>query len=138
MSDKLPRVLTAFDIVSLTVGGVIGSGIFIVPAIVFTQTGGAFAPAVLVWVLGGLLSLFGALTYAELAAMKPESGGLYVFVRDAFGIFPAFLYGWAVFLVIASATIATLAVAFTTYLREFVELSPLAAKAVSVAVIAVL
>ncbi len=138
MSDKLPRVLTAFDIVSLTVGGVIGSGIFIVPAIVFTQTGGALAPALLVWVVGGLLSLFGALTYAELAAMKPESGGLYVFIRDAFGRFPAFLYGWALFVVIATATVATLAVAFATYLREFVDLSPLAAKVVAVAVIAVL
>lgn len=138
MSDKLPRVLTAFDIVSLTIGGVIGSGIFIVPAIVFTQTGGALAPALLVWVVGGVLSLFGALTYAELAAMKPEAGGLYVYIREAFGSFVAFLYGWALFAVIASATAATLAVAFTAYLREFVDLSPLAAKAVAVAVIAVL
>jgi APA family basic amino acid/polyamine antiporter len=138
MTDKLPRVLTAFDLVSLTLGGVIGSGIFIVPAIVFTQTGGAMTPALLVWVVGGVLSLLGALTYAELAAMTPESGGIYVFIREAFGGFLAFLYGWALFLVIGTATVATLAVAFTAYLREFVDLSPVAAKAVAVAMIAAL
>ena len=138
MTDKLPRVLTAFDLVSLTLGGVIGSGIFIVPAIVFTQTGGALTPALFVWVVGGVLSLLGALTYAELAAMTPESGGIYVFIREAFGGFLAFLYGWALFLVIGTATVATLAVAFTAYLREFVDLSPLAAKAVAVAMIAAL
>ena len=138
MTDKLPRVLTAFDLVSLTLGGVIGSGIFIVPAIVFTQTGGALTPALFVWVVGGVLSLLGALTYAELAAMTPESGGIYVFIREAFGGFLAFLYGWALFLVIGTATVATLAVAFTAYLRKFVDLSPVAAKAVAVAMIAAL
>ena len=138
MSEKLPRVLGAFDLISLTLGSVIGSGIFIVPAIVFTQTGGHLGPALLVWTVGGVLSLLGALTYAELAAMKPESGGIYVYIRDAFGGFLAFLYGWALFLVIGSATIATLAVAFASYLRELVPLSPLAAKVVAVAMIAVI
>ena len=109
----------------LTLGSVIGSGIFIVPATVLTLTGGDLGPALFVWVAGGLLSLLGALTYAELAAMKPETGGLYVFIRDAFGSSIAFLYGWALFLVIASATVATLAVAFSYYLRELVPLSPL-------------
>jgi APA family basic amino acid/polyamine antiporter len=85
-----------------------------------------------------VLSLLGALTYAELAAMTPESGGIYVFIREAFGGFLAFLYGWALFLVIGTATVATLAVAFTAYLREFVDLSPVAAKAVAVAMIAAL
>lgn len=135
MSEKLPRVLGAFDLIGLTLGSVIGSGIFLVPAIVFTQTGGHLGPALLVWTVGGVLSLLGALTYAELAAMKPEPGGIYVYIRDAFGGFLAFLYGWALFFVIASATVATLAVAFTSYLREFVDLSPLAAKAVAVAMI---
>ena len=138
MSEKLPRVLGTFDLISLTLGSVIGSGIFIVPAIVFTQTGGHLGPALLVWTVGGVLSLLGALTYAELAAMKPESGGIYVYIRDAFGGFLAFLYGWALFLVIGSATIATLAVAFASYLRELVPLSPLAAKVVAVAMIAVI
>jgi APA family basic amino acid/polyamine antiporter len=138
LSEKLPRVLGTFDLISLTLGSVIGSGIFIVPAIVFTQTGGQLGPALLVWAVGGVLSLLGALTYAELAAMKPESGGIYVYIRDAFGGFLAFLYGWALFLVIGTATVATLAVAFTSYLREFVPLSPLAAKLVAVAMIAVI
>jgi APA family basic amino acid/polyamine antiporter len=138
MGEKLPRVLGAFDLVGLTLGSVIGSGIFLVPAIVFTQTGGHLGPALLVWTVGGVLSLLGALTYAELAAMKPEPGGIYVYIRDAFGGFLAFLYGWALFFVIASATVATLAVAFTSYLREFVELSPFASMAVAVAMIAVI
>lgn len=138
MSESLPRVLGKFDLVSLTLGSVIGSGIFIVPALVFTQTGGRLGIALLVWAVGGLLSLLGALTYAELAAMKPESGGIYVYIRDAFGPFPAYLYGWALFLVIGSATVATLAVAFASYLRELLPLSPLVAKAVAVGMIAVL
>lgn len=138
MTDRLPRVLGALDLVGLTLGSVIGSGIFLVPAIVFTQTGGHLGPALLVWAVGGVLSLLGALTYAELAAMRPEPGGIYVYIRDAFGGFLAFLYGWALFFVIASATVATLAVAFTSYLREFLDLSPPASKAVAVAMIAII
>jgi basic amino acid/polyamine antiporter, APA family len=68
--QKLPRVLRFPDLVLLTLGSVIGSGIFIVPATVLTLTGGRLWPALFVWVAGGLLSLLGALTYAELAAMK--------------------------------------------------------------------
>jgi APA family basic amino acid/polyamine antiporter len=128
MIQKLPRVLRFSDLVLLTLGTVIGSGIFIVPAMVFRLTGGELGSALLVWVVGGVLSILGALTYAELAAMKPEAGGLYVYMRDAFGSFIAFLYGWALFLVIASASVATLAVAFTAYLGNFVPLSNWGAK----------
>ena len=135
MTQKLPRVLRFPDLVLLTLGSVIGSGIFIVPATVLTQTGGRLGLALLVWVAGGVLSLLGALTYAELAAMKPESGGLYVFIRDAFGSAVAFLYGWAMILVIASATVATLAVAFSGYLRQLTALSPGAMKVVAVVMI---
>lgn len=138
MTEKLPRVLRFPDLVFLTIGSVIGSGIFIVPATVLRLTGGELGPALLVWVVGGILSLLGALTYAELSAMKPESGGLYIYMRDAFGGFVAFLYGWALFFVIASATAATLAVAFAGYLRQFVPLSSLGAKAVAIAMIVVL
>ncbi len=135
MTQKLPRVLRFSDLVLLTLGSVIGSGIFIVPATVLTLTGGKLGLSLLVWVIGGVLSLLGALTYAELAAMKPESGGLYVYMRDAFGSAVAFLYGWALFLVIASATVATLAVAFSSYLRELIPLSPGTMKAVAVVMI---
>lgn len=138
MKQNLPRILKFGDVALLTVGAVIGSGIFIVPATVLRLTGGDLGPALLVWVIGGVLSLLGALTYAELAAMRPESGGLYVYIREAFGGFTAFLYGWALFFVIASATVATLAVAFTRYLREFVPLSDWEGKAVAVGMIAVL
>lgn len=135
MTQKLPRVLRFSDLVLLTLGSVIGSGIFIVPATVLTQTGGSLKLSLLVWAVGGILSLLGALTYAELAAMKPESGGIYVFIRDAFGSSVAFLYGWAMILVISSATVATLAVAFSGYLREFTSMSPWAMKAVAVVMI---
>jgi basic amino acid/polyamine antiporter, APA family len=138
MSERatLPRLLGCKDLVYLTVGGVIGSGIFIVPASVLQLTGGQLAPALLVWIAGGVLSTLGAFTYAELGAMKPECGGVYIYIRDTFGGFVAFLYGWALFIVISSATNATLAVAFAAYLGELIPLSPWAARGVSVAMIA--
>ena len=140
MSERkdLARILSFRDLVLLTLGTVIGSGIFIVPATVLKLTGGALVPALAVWVFGGLLSVFGALTYAELGAMRPDSGGIYTYMRDAFGEATAFLYGWALLLVIASATNATLAVAFAGYLQQFVVLTPLAAKAIAVLVIGVI
>jgi APA family basic amino acid/polyamine antiporter len=138
VTQKLPRLLGFSDLALLAVGAVIGSGIFIVPATVLRLTGGELGPALLVWVVGGVLSLLGALTYAELGAMKPESGGIYIYMRDAFGSFVAFLYGWALFFVIASATVATLAVAFSNYLQQFVSLSPWQAKAVAIGMIAIL
>jgi APA family basic amino acid/polyamine antiporter len=131
----LPRLLGFKDLVYLTVGGVIGSGIFIVPASVLQLTGGQLAPALLVWIAGGVLSTLGALTYAELSAMKPECGGLYIYIRETSGGFDAFLYGWALSIVISSATNATLAVAFAAYLGELLPLSPWAARGVSVAMI---
>ncbi len=85
----------------------------------------------LVWIAGGVLSLLGALTYAELAAIKPDAGGIYVYIRDACGSFVAFLYGWALFFVISSATIATLAVAFAGYLGQFIPLSIWESRAVA-------
>jgi basic amino acid/polyamine antiporter, APA family len=122
----------------IVVGSTIGSGIFLVPSTVLRQTGGDVPIALLVWIVAGVLSLLGALTYAEMGAAKPDSGGLYVYIRDAFGPLPAFLYGWTAFFVIASGSVATLAVAFASYLRQIVPVSPLAAKLVAVAVIAVI
>ena len=72
----LVRTLSLKDLVLLVIGAVIGSGIFIVPAAVLRQTGGALGPALLVWLVAGVLSLLGALTYGELGASKPEAGGL--------------------------------------------------------------
>src|SRR6058998_1365106 len=133
----LERTLGLKDLVLLIVGTVIGSGIFIVPGAVLRQTGGSITLAMLVWLTGGVLSLLGALTYGELSAMNPKAGGLYIFIRDGFGSLPAFLYGWTLFFVISSGSVATLAVAFSSYLGEIVPLSPLIARLSAVAMIAV-
>jgi len=121
---KLSRSLRDRDLLLLFIGSVIGSGIFLTPALILRQVGGTVGASLMVWLLGGLFSLFGALTYAELAAANPEAGGLYCYIRDGFGRLPAFLYGWCLFLVIASATIGALAHAFTKYLQEIIPLAP--------------
>ena len=134
----LRRTLGLTDLVLIVIGTVIGSGIFRVPSSVLQQTGGSVGLSLLVWFAAGVLSLLGALTFAEMGAAKPDAGGLYVFIRDALGPLPAFLYGWTMFLVIASGSCATLAVAFKDYLGAFVTLPPLAGKLVAIAMIAVL
>jgi len=121
---KLDRSLRERDLLYLFIGSVIGSGIFLTPSLILRQLGGSVGYSLLIWLLGGVLSLLGALTYAELAAANPEAGGLYCYIRDAFGRLSAFLYGWSLLLVIASATIAALAHAFTAYLQEIIPLSP--------------
>jgi APA family basic amino acid/polyamine antiporter len=133
---QLLRTLGLRDMVLLIIGSVIGSGIFLVPGGILRQVDQSVGMAALVWIVGGVLSLLGALSYGELAAMKPEAGGLYVFIRDGFGSLPAFLYGWAMFLAIASGTVASLSVAFSTYLSAVVPLGPVTSKIVSIAVIA--
>jgi APA family basic amino acid/polyamine antiporter len=133
----LERTLGLRDLVMVVVGGVIGSGIFIVPGAVLRQTGGNVILAILVWLAGGILSLLGALTYAELTAKVPKAGGLYIFIRDGFGSLPAFLYGWTLFFVISSGSIATLAVAFSSYFAQLIPLSPLIAKLIAIAMIVV-
>ena len=135
--SSLRRTLRFTDLVLLTVGTTIGSGIYLVPSIVLRQTGEQVGPAMLVWVVAGVLSLLGALTYAELGAMKPEAGGLYVFIRDAFGSLPAFLYGWTSFIVIASGSLAALAVAFASYLSQILPIGPFTAKAISLVLLAI-
>jgi APA family basic amino acid/polyamine antiporter len=134
----LARTLNTWDLVLLGIGTVIGSGIFLVPATVLQQADGKLGLAMAVWVVAGVLSVLGALTYAEMGAMKPEAGGLYVYIRDAFGPFVAFLYGWGLFFVICSGSVATLAVAFTNYLKEFVDLGDLGSRLAAAAMIAVI
>jgi len=132
---ELRRVLRLRDLVMLVIGTVIGSGIFLVPGAVLRPLGGSVSLALLVWISGGVLSLLGALTYGELTALRPAAGGLYIFIRDCFGPFLAFLYGWTLFFVISSGSVATLAVAFSNYFSEFLPLPRLMAKLVSVAMI---
>ena len=134
-STTLERTLGLRDLVLLVIGTVIGSGIFIVPSAVLRQTNGSITLAMLVWLAGGILSLLGALTYGELAATNPKAGGLYIFIRDGFGSLPAFLYGWTLFFVISTGSVATLAVAFSGYLSEIIPLSQLMLKLSAIAMI---
>ncbi len=134
-SSALPRTLRLPDLTLIVVGTVIGSGIFIVPAVVLRHTGGSMGIALLIWLIAGLLSLMGALTYGELGASEPEAGGLYAYVRDAFGPLPAFLYGWTLFFVISSGSTAALAVAFTSYLGALIPLNVVGVKLVPVLMI---
>src|SRR2546430_5189407 len=132
----LARVLTLRDLVLIVVGTTIGSGIFTVPGSVLRQSGGDLGVALVVWVVGSVLALLGALTFGELGAMLPDAGGSYVYVREAFGPLPAFLLGWTLFLAINTGSTATLAVAFANYLGELVPLTPLAHNIAGVAMIA--
>lgn len=121
--SELRRELGVFSAALLVVGGIIGSGIFFTPA----EVGRALPNGTLilgVWILGGFLALAGALTYAELGAMLPDAGGPYVYIRQAFGSLPAFLYGWMNLLSIASGAIAAVAMGFAGYLGRFVDLAP--------------
>jgi APA family basic amino acid/polyamine antiporter len=113
--EKFIRGLGLFDSTMIVAGAMIGSGIFIVSADIARQVG---APGwlLLVWVITGLLTLMAALSYGELAAMTPKAGGQYVYLREAFSPFWGFLYGWTLFLVIQTGTIAAVAVGFARYL----------------------
>src|ERR1700759_3766555 len=101
----LPRVLGASQAMAIVVGTIIGSGIFLVPREMMRDVGSS-SLVYLAWIIGGLLSLFGAMTYAELGAMLPYAGGEYVYLRGAYGDMPAFLYMWTWFAVAKPASIA--------------------------------
>ena len=117
----LRRALSLRDLVVIVVGTVMGSGFFLTPGSV-VRTAGSGSVALAAWIVGGILSLLGALTFAELGASNPDSGGLYTYLRDAFGSLVAFVYGWTMFLVIGSGSLATLAAAFPRYVSVFVPL----------------
>jgi APA family basic amino acid/polyamine antiporter len=107
---------------AIVVGTIIGSGIFLVPTEMM-QAVGSPRLVYLAWIVGGLLSFFGALTYAELGAMKPQAGGEYVYVRDAYGPLTAFLYSWTWFLIAKPASIATVVTGIVRILGSFPALS---------------
>lgn len=136
MPRDLTRTLRLGDLVLVVIGTVIGSGIWVVPGAVLRASGGDPGVALLVWLLGGVFSLLGALTFAELGGMLPEAGGSYVYVREAFGPLPAFLLGWTLFLAIGSGSIATLAVAFGNYAAELVPVGPVTRRLLALGVIA--
>jgi APA family basic amino acid/polyamine antiporter len=115
---SLDRVLGLWSAVSIVIGTVIGSGVFLVPSTMIRYVG-SVEKLFLVWLVAGVLSLFGALTYAELASAMPEAGGEYVYLGAAYGPFWGYLYGWTQFWVGKSGSIATLAAGFYTYLTAF-------------------
>ena len=119
---ELARDLRLSHASAIVVGTIIGSGIFLVPAEMM-QAAGSAKLVYMAWLVGGLLSFFGALTYAELGAMKPQAGGEYVYIRDGYGPLAGFLYAWTWFLIAKPASIATLATGFVRVLGNFPALS---------------
>jgi APA family basic amino acid/polyamine antiporter len=115
---ELVRDLGVSQASAVVVGTIIGSGIFLVPAEMMQAVGSAKL-VYLAWLVGGLLSFFGALTYAELGAMKPQAGGEYVYVRDAYGPLGGFLYGWTWFVIAKPASVATIATGLVRILGTF-------------------
>jgi len=129
--ERLPRRLGLWSAVAVVVGSTIGSGIFRTPAAI-AQRVDDVPLFLLSWVLGGAVTLCGALTYAELAALFPRSGGIYVFIREAFGPLPAFLFGWAELLIIRPGAYGAISITSAAYTLRVLGLDP-AATAVSVA-----
>src|SRR5580700_505487 len=114
----LPRVLGASQATAIVVGTIIGSGIFLVPREMMIDVGSS-ALVYLAWIVGGLLSLFGAMTYAELGAMLPYAGGEYVYLRGVYGDTTAFLYMWTWFAVAKPASIAAVTIGLARTLGVF-------------------
>ncbi|WP_420125485.1 APC family permease [Longimicrobium sp.] len=123
-APQLARRLGLFDATMIVMGGIVGSGIFVTPSVVARHVN---TPALIVgvWLAGGLIALAGAFVYAELAARRPHVGGQYAYLRDAYHPAVAFVYGWALLLVIQTGGMAAVAVTFARYFREVTQV-PLA------------
>ena len=130
-SPALRRSLSLFDLTLISIGSSIGSGIFLTPALI-AQSLDAPIWILGVWLLGGVMALCGALTFAELGAMLPRAGGVYVFLTEAYGGTVGFLYGWAYFLVANTGALGALAIAFSTYFGYFVPLEETGTLAVAI------
>ena len=131
------RRLGLFSTTMLVVGGIVGSGIFLNPAIVAQRVGTA-SLTLAVWGLGAIVALLGAAIFAELGRRRPRAGGGYAYLREAFGPLPAFLYGWALLLVIASGAIAAVAMTFAAYAGALVGAPPGGQRALAIAAVALL
>jgi APA family basic amino acid/polyamine antiporter len=129
--------LGTFSGTMLVVGGIIGAGIFLSPAVVAQRVG--TAPLTLgAWGLGAVVAIIGGFVYAELGARRPQAGGTYVDLRDAYGTFPAFMYGWALFLIMATGAMAAVAMTGSNYLAELMGLGAGAGRPIAIALIVVL
>jgi APA family basic amino acid/polyamine antiporter len=133
----LPRVLTLFDGTTIVVGAIIGSGIFLkVDTIDGALMPFGFGPIIGVWVLMGLVTLCGSLALGELAALYPQAGGPYVYLREVYGKLPAFLWGWAEFWVVRTGSIGALAYASALYLNRIVPLTSQQQMLTAIAIVA--
>ena len=131
------RRMGTFSAAMLVIGGVIGAGIFLNPAVVAQRTGSG-AAVLTMWVLGGALTLIGALCFAELGARRPQAGGSYVYLREAFGSLPAFLFGWTMLVANYTGSIAAVAITFGRYAATAAGASERAAPAFAVGAIVLL
>ena len=137
-----PRITYArrvgiFSATMAVMGGIIGSGVFLGPEVVAARVGSA-GLTLTAWVVGGVIALAGALCFGELGARRPRAGGGYVYLREAFGPLPAFLYGWALLLVIATGATAAVAVTFASYSVALLGVSPRATLPLATAAIVLL
>jgi amino acid transporter len=121
--DKLPRRLGLLTSIAVLIGSTIGGGIFRTPAVIAERVPSAL-PMLGIWVLGGVLALCGALTYAELGAMFPRSGGVFVYIRQGFGRLPAFLFGWTELVLIRASALGAIATPFAEYLLRLMGYDP--------------
>ena len=121
--QDLKRQLNLYGLTMIVIGSCIGSGIFITSNEI-TAYLVDIDKVMMVWILGGIISLFGALTFAELGGLFPKSGGVYVYLKEAYGDLVAFLYGWVTLFIINTGAIAALSVAFVDFLTHFVPLGP--------------
>ncbi|HMV23414.1 MAG TPA: amino acid permease, partial [Saprospiraceae bacterium] len=134
---ELKRKLSLYGLTMIAVGSCIGSGIFISPADVVQSIPNP-EYALLAWMVGGIIALTGSLSYSELGSMFPQSGGVYVYLKEAFGEQVAFLYGWVTLLVINTGALAALSLAFVNYLTFFVPLDDTLKLGIAVATILIL
>ncbi len=127
----LVRSLSTFDLTMIVIGSIIGAGIFMTPSSI-ARVLPSPSLIILVWVVGGVTALCGALTYAELGGMMPDAGGVYVYLTKAYGGLWGFLYGWAYFVVVNTGGLAAIALVYASYLGYFIHLSAVGIKIVAV------
>ncbi len=134
---KLKKTLSKYSLTMVVIGSCLGSGIFLTPSSITAQLQSP-ALILLVWGIGGIIAISGALTYGELGAMFPRAGGIYVFLKEAYGNLTAFLYGWATLMVVTTGAIAALALAFANYVSFVIPLSDIGIKALAIGAIVVI
>jgi APA family basic amino acid/polyamine antiporter len=134
---RLAKELTLYGLIMVAIGSCIGSGIFVTPSTIAGLLP-SHSLILMIWVLGGIISLSGALTFGELGSMFPQAGGIYVYLREAYGNGVAFLYGWAYLIIITSGSIAVLALAFSYYLSFLIPMNELMKIIVSIITIIIL